>query len=96
MWSSGPGQDATQQVWGGQSYFSIFGKKCVDEAAQVVKNLRAVNTKHDTTASYGTFIDTEGKGLRELLVNGVMYENLDLATKMVSILNISCGICMIF
>lgn len=96
MWSGGPGQEATQQVRGGQSYFCIYGKKTLDEALQVLKDLHAMNHKRDTIAACGTYNDTSSKGPKELLANGNTYENVDFGTSMTRIENIHCGICMVF
>ncbi|KAF1919955.1 hypothetical protein BDU57DRAFT_536887 [Ampelomyces quisqualis] len=96
MWSGGPGQEALQQVRGGQSYFCIYGKKSVDEAVEAINNLRAVNDERDTSAACGTYTDKVADHPLELLVNGKTYENVALGTHMISISNISCGICMVF
>jgi hypothetical protein len=95
LWSGGPGQGASSQVRGGQSYYCISDHS-VPATLGTVKDVDVAT--RDTSAHQqgcGQYFDNTQTGPIDLLANG-HYENVASGTNIWSIQNISCGICIVW
>lgn len=84
-------------MYGGQSYYCIYGRKSIKRSITEPRApvVHSIAEPRAPAVQCGEFQKIEETGPMPLYANG-HYENLEEATHMNAIINLSCGICMVF